>query len=191
MVVQRERKEKSLIAYNESLPYFSAIIEMLVYSKHLEDLQKAEKELQPLPITVEKNVKEPSPINIVGKNNPFNSQLNDSQIILLADCVNEAHIFTTQITAQILEDFFYCRLSGDLRSANNRLLAYFMVELNLNKFITNEWQSVIANNRLILAPTKDRYLNRSDLSTATENIKFKPPIGSEIIDKYIKQLKKD
>lgn len=127
---------------------------------------------------------------IVGKDNPFSCKLNKDEIALLTDCVNEANIFSTEITPQILEDFFYCRLSGALKSTNNRLLAYFMMRLSVKGYITYEWQSVIANNMLVLAPMKEKYLNNSDLSTANDNIKLISPKKSEIIDKYVKQLQK-
>jgi len=182
------------ISYDESLPYFSDIIKLLVYSQYLEDLQKAENELLPPPAsketTTEPQQEEASPKKIIGKDNPFNCTLNNSEIRLLADCVNEAHIFTTEITPQILEDFFYCRLAGALKSTNNRLLAYFMMRLSVHDYITYEWQSVVANNNLVLAPLKEKYLNASDLSTANDNIKYISPKKSEIIDKFIKQLKK-
>ncbi|MDR0681905.1 MAG: hypothetical protein LBG15_08695 [Dysgonamonadaceae bacterium] len=180
-------------SYNETLPYFSDIVKLLVFSKYLEDLQNAEKELLPPPAK-EEAVPEPqeesTPKKILGKDNPFSCKLDDTEMSLMTDCVNEAHIFTTEITPQILKEFFYCRLSGALKSKNNRLLAYFMIELNMRRYITNEWQSVISNNKLILAPMKEKYLNASDLSTACDNIRYISPKNSEIIDKYVKQLKK-
>jgi hypothetical protein len=184
---------KNPTSYDEALPYFSDIIKLLVYSKYLEDLQSAEKELLPPPAKEEAIAEiqeDSSPKKIVGKDNPFNCKLDDAEMRLMADCVNEAHIFTTEITPQILKDFFYCRLSGALKSKNNRLLAYFMIELNMRRYIANEWQSVISNNKLILAPMKEKCLNASDLSTACDNIRYISPKNSEIIDKYIKQLKK-
>jgi len=180
-------------SYDESLPYFSDIIKMLVCSKYLEDLQNAEKELLPPPAK-EETITEPQestpPKKIVGKDNPFNCKLNETEIRFMTDCVNEANIFSTEITPQILEDFFYCRLSGALKSTNNRLLAYFMMRLSVKGYITYEWQSVIANNKLVLASMKEKYLNNSDLSTANDNIKLISPKKSEIIDKYVKQLQK-
>ena len=100
-----------------------------------------------------------------------------------------AHI-TTTITFKILSDFFACKLNGVLKSNNNRLLAYLMMQLSCYNYIAYEWQSVIANNRLVLAKIKDKHLTRSDLSSATDNVKCIYPKGYEIIDKYIKQLKK-
>lgn len=180
-------------SYDELLPYFSDIIKLLVYSQYLEDLQKTESKLLPTPAKKETTTEpqeEASPKKIVGKDNPFNCKLNKTEIRLMTDCVNEANIFSTEITPQILEDFFYCHLSGALKSTNNRLLAYFMMRLSVKGYITYEWQSVIANNKLVLAPMKEKYLNNSDLSTANDNIKFISPKKSEIIDKYVKQLQK-
>ena len=180
-------------SYNESLPYFSNIIKLLVYSKYLDDLQKAENDLLQPTITKEV-IAEPqekaSPKKIVGKDNPFNCKLNKEEIRIMTDCANEAHIFSTEITTKILEDFFYCRLSGALKSTNNRMFAYFMSELCMRYYITNEWQSVIANNKLIFAPTKEKYLNASDLSTARETAYSSKSKKYQIIDKYIEQLKK-
>jgi len=181
-------------SYDESLPYFSFIVKLVVYSRYLEDLQKEEQEReeqeQALPSANAIEAVETTPKKIVGKENPFNCNLNKEAIRLLTDCVNETHIFTTEITPKILNDFLYCSLDGALKSNNNRLLAYFMTQLSLYKHITFEWQSVIANNKLVLAPMKEKYLNNSDLSTANDNIKYIAPKKSEIIDKYIKELKK-
>jgi len=180
-------------SYDEVLPYFSILVRLVVYSKYLEELQKREVELlslQETPNKIKKNKENVLPKKIAGKDNPFNCKLDSDAFRILTDCVNDAHIFTTEITPKILEDFFYCRLAGALKSANNRLLAYFMMKLSVNEYITYEWQSVIANNRLIFASKKEKYLNNSDLSTANDSIKYILPKKSAIIDKYIKELKK-
>ena len=128
---------------------------------------------------------------IVGKGtNPFQSDFTDEQIEILTACINEIQLFTTCISPKILKDFFACKLKGVLKSNNNRQLAYIMQSLNLRGFITDEWQSAIARNELVLGKTKDTPLTRTDLSTATDQINMKQPKGWEIIDNYIKQLKK-
>ncbi len=53
-----------------------------------------------------------------------------------------------------------------------------------------DYEYLLANNKLILAPKKEKYLNNSDLSSANDSIKYISPRKSEIIDSYIKQLKK-
>ena len=131
---------ESPTVYDESLPYFSFIVKLVVNSRYLEVLQKEEQEqVQPAEEVITM-VKKTTPKKIVGKENPFSCNLNKDAIRLLTKCVNETHIFTTEISPEILEDFLYCRLEGALKSNNNRLLAYFMTQLSLYKRITFEWQ---------------------------------------------------
>ena len=131
-----------------------------------------------------------NPTKIVGKSNPFKSTLKANEIKLLTECVNEANMFTTTVSTKILTDFFNCKLDGVLKVNNTRLLAYLMMQLSCYNYIVYEWQSVIANNKLILKKIKGEPLTRTDLSSATDQAKNIYPKGYEIIDKYIKQLKK-
>ena len=186
--------------YDEHLPYFSIIINFVVLSKYLNHLQEQESEYyidtvtiqeqeQTLPKEKEESI-ENKPVKIVGKSNPFKSVLTLKEISLLTDCINEAHVFTTTIKARILTDFFNCKLNGVLKVNNTRLFAYLMMQLGCYNYIVYEWQSVIANNKLILGKIKGEPLTRTDLSSATDQAKNIYPKGYEIIDKYIKQLKK-
>lgn len=186
--------------YDEHLPYFSIIINFVVLSKYLNHLQEQESEYyidtvtiqeqeQTLPKEKEESI-ENKPVKIVGKSNPFKSVLTLKEISLLTDCINEAHVFTTTINARILTDFFNCKLDGVLKVNNTRLFAYLMMQLGCYNYIVYEWQSVIANNKLILGKIKGEPLTRTDLSSATDQAKNIYPKGYEIIDKYIKQLKK-
>ena len=186
--------------YDEHLPYFSIIINFVVLSKYLNHLQEQESEYyidtvtiqeqeQTLPKEKEESI-ENKPVKIVGKSNPFKSVLTLKEISLLTDCINEAHVFTTTIKARILTDFFNCKLDGVLKVNNTRLFAYLMMQLGCYNHIVYEWQSVIANNKLILGKIKGEPLTRTDLSSATDQAKNIYPKGYEIIDKYIKQLKK-
>ncbi len=63
-------------------------------------------------------------------------------------------MFTTTVSAKILTDFFNCKLNGVLKVNNTRLLAYLMMQLSCYNYIVYEWQSVIANNKLILKKIK-------------------------------------
>lgn len=188
-----EEYSKQPTCYDERLPYFSYIVRFVVDTKYLEYLQQQEKQYAPLmehPIQPKEEKEIATSVKVVGKANPFKSVLTPQQIELVTTCINEVHIFTTTITPNILQSFFECTLDGALKSNNNRLLAYLMMKLSNYDFITYEWQSAIANNKLVLAKIKNSYLTRSDLSTANDNIKYIDPKGSEIIDKYINQLKK-
>ena len=184
--------------YDGRLPYLSIIVNLVVLSKYLRYLQEQESNYhtdavaiqeQALPKEKEESA-DTNPTKIVGKSNPFKSTLKANEIKLLTDCVNEANMFTTTVSAKILTDFFNCKLNGVLKVNNTRLLAYLMMQLSCYNYIVYEWQSVIANNKLILKKIKGEPLTRTDLSSATDQAKNIYPKGHEFIDKYIKQLKK-
>lgn len=180
---------------DDGLPYLSVIIQFIVSSKYLQYLQAQEEKLLVPEIPAEapqepKEEKQPEPVKVLGKSNPFQSNFTSKEIAILTDCVNEARVFTTSVTTTILKKFFACKLDGVLKSNNNRLLAYLMMKLSAYDYITYEWQSVIAKNQLVFGKTKDKSLTRTDLSTANDNLKYIEPKGHEIIDKYIKELKK-
>lgn len=189
-------------SYNDALPMFSYLIDAILYELYakylmaeiarieLTEVQTARSRYSVL-INDEPCEQKRKPV-IVGKGtNPFQSDFTDEQIEILTACINEIQLFTTCISPKILKDFFACKLKGVLKSNNNRQLAYLMQSLNLRGLITDEWQSAIARNELVLGKTKDTPLTRTDLSTATDQINMKQPKGWEIIDKYIKQLKKE
>ena len=184
--------------YDGRLPYLSIIVNLVVLSKYLRYLQEQESNYHTDAVTIQEQAlpkeKEESadtnPTKIVGKSNPFKSTLKANEIKLLIDCVNEANMFTTTVSAKILTDFFNCKLNGVLKVNNTRLLAYLMMQLSCYNYIVYEWQSVIANNKLILKKIKGEPLTRTDLSSATDQAKNIYPKGYEIIDKYIKQLQK-
>ena len=184
--------------YDGRLPYLSIIVNLVVLSKYLRYLQEQESNYhtdavaiqeQALPKEKEESA-DTNPTKIVGKSNPFKSTLKANEIKLLTDCVNEANMFTTTVSTKILTDFFNCKLDGVLKVNNTRLLAYLMMQLSCYNYIVYEWQSVIANNKLILKKIKGEPLTRTDLSSATDQAKNIYPKGYEIIDKYIKQLQK-
>ena len=192
---------KAHTLYNDALPMFSYLVDAILYERYAKYLMA---EIERIELTEVQTVQSCSSVLIndepceqkkkpviVGKGiNPFQSEFTDEQIEILTACINEIQLFTTHISAKILKDFFACKLKGVLKSNNNRQLAYLMQSLNLRGFITDEWQSAIARNELVLGKTKDTPLTRTDLSTATDQINMKQPKGWEAIDKYLKQLKK-
>lgn len=188
-------------SYNEALPMFSYLIDAILYELYAKYLMAEIERIELTEVQTDRSrysvlindepcEQKRKPV-IVGKGtNPFQSDFTDEQIEILTACINEIQLFTTCISPKIPKDFFACKLKGVLKSNNNRQLAYLMQSLNLRGFITDEWQSAIARNELVLGKTKDTPLTRTDLSTATDQINMKQPKGWETIDKYLKQLKK-
>ena len=193
---------KAHTLYNDALPMFSYLVDAILYERYAKYLMAEIERIELTEVKIalyrssilvndEPYEQKKKPV-IVGKGiNPFQSEFTDKQIEILTACINEIQLFTTHISAKILKDFFACKLKGVLKSNNNRQLAYLMQSLNLRGFITDEWQSAIARNEFVLGKTKNTPLTRTDLSSATDQINMKQPKGWEIIDKYIKQLKKD
>ena len=150
--------------------------------------------IEKVPEEMEKLVnEESSPIPIAETENPFESVLTDGQIAYLADCINDVKMFNTSVTPEELQAIFACKPKAILRSNNNRLIAFFFSGLSDRELITPNWQSVIANYQLFLSKDKSRekYINQSDLSSATNQIR---DIGVEgkytTINNYLKQVKK-
>ena len=190
--------------YDEVLPMFSSLIDAILYERYANylkceiekiEISEIKNSFQRHSTIVYDNI-EPSkpkekPLIVGYEINPFKSDFSEEQIGILTDCINDVKLFTTSVSPKITKNLFDCNLKGVLKSNNNRLLAYLMQSLNLRGYVTDEWQSTIARSKLILGKTKDTPLTRTDLSTATDQINMKQPKGWEIIDKYIKQLKKD
>lgn len=188
-------------AYDEQLPFFSSIVEAIVLEKYsvflketldrciLDSLPELSTDTTDLEKEVEELCRPKEKKEVVGTSNSFNHTFEAWQIELLTECVNQARVFTTILTPEILTDFFNCTLKGVLVSNNNRLLAYLMSQLSYRGYITDAWQAVISNKRLVMGKAKQAPLSRTDLSSANDSAKPLPK-GYEIIDKYIKQLKK-
>jgi len=162
--------------YDGQLPYFSAIILSIYLTEYISFLQSKLPEEKTVDIPKEEK-------------STFEHQLNPAQINLLTECLNDVRMFPESITSQTLENILTCTLSQPLKARNNRLLVYFFSALDDRSLITRNWQSVIDKNHLFLSSGKNRPLKQSDLSTTNSEIKTTPPIGSETIDKYLKQLK--
>jgi len=192
-----EKYEQQSDIYDKELPYLSFIIKEMVLLKFRPEINLLEdwyvEKETPKPVLSDVGAKMKQYQNLTRNSpkmeNPFLASFSDNQLEILTKCLTEAKVFSTHITKDIVKNLFEAKSDFLLRSANNKLLAYFFDLLNSGKYIVNEWQAVISNNRLILAPIKDEYLNNHDLNVATYTCKEDAPKGYEIIDKYIDQLK--
>ena len=174
--------------YDESLPYFSRIVQFIALSQYVQVLKY---ELEFYKSTNYANDGKLNPIDekpVIKKT--FESNFDKQQIEILTDCINKARIFTESVSFETVNQIFNCTLPRPLRVKNNRRLAYFLVSLDDRSLITHHWQSVCEANQLFLSSLKGNILKQTDLSTATNECRDFPPKDSAIIDKYIKELKK-
>lgn len=187
------RYEQANTVYDAELPYFSAVVKAVVlerYAAYLQD-RKSEEAMPDQPIITAHPPKAMPPI--AETDNPFDSTLTDEQIAFLAEGINDVKMFNVLLTADDLTAIFAGKPRAIVRSNNNRLVAFFFAGLSSRGLITPNWQSVIANCKLFLSKdrSRDKYINQSDLSTATNYIR---DVGVEgkyaTIERYLKQVKK-
>lgn len=187
------RYEQANTVYDAELPYFSAVVKAVVlerYAAYLQD-RKSKVAAQKEPKEVVMTTKAVLPI--AETDNPFDSTLNDEQIAFLVEGINDVKMFNVPLTPDDLTAIFAGKPHAIVRSNNNRLVAFFFAGLSDRGLITPNWQSVIANYKLFLSKdrSRDKYINQSDLSTATNYIR---DIGAEgkyaTIERYLKQVKK-
>lgn len=194
--------EQDNTAYDEELPYFSVVVKAVVLERYLAYLKKKKgdkpKEVlipQEEPIKQEQapdiiEVEKTAP-PVATMENPFESVLNDEQMEYLTECINEVKMFNASVSADDLRAIFACKPNMILKSKNNRYVAYFFAGLGYRELITSNWQSVIGNNKLFISSQKDSFLNQSDLSSATNNVREVDLKGKyAIIERYLKQVKK-
>lgn len=194
--------EQDNTAYDEELPYFSVVVKAVVLERYLAYLKKR-KEDKPKEVLIpqEEPIKQEQAPDIVEvektappvatMENPFESVLNDEQMEYLAECINEVKMFNASVSADDLRAIFACKPNTILKSKNNRYVAYFFAGLGYRELITSNWQSVIGNNKLFISSQKDSFLNQSDLSSATNNVREIDIKGKyAIIERYLKQVKK-
>lgn len=194
--------EQDNTAYDEELPYFSVVVKAVVLERYLAYLKKR-KEDKPKEVVIpqEEPIKQEQAPDIIEiektappvatMENPFESVLNDEQMEYLTECINEVKMFNASVSADDLRAIFACKPNTILKSKNNRYIAYFFAGLGYRELITSNWQSVIGNNKLFISSQKDSFLNQSDLSSATNNVREIDIKGKyAIIERYLKQVKK-
>lgn len=183
------RYERDNTAYDAELPYFSAVVNIVVRERYAAYLRQRETSMSE---SSRKAVSIAVP-PIAETENPFGSILTDEQIAYLAVAVNDVKMFNVSLSEDELKAIFACRPQAIVRSNNNRLVAFFFSGLSSRGLITPNWQSVIANHKLFLSKdtSRDKYINQSDLSTATNYIR---DVGVEgkyaTLEKYLMQVKR-
>lgn len=181
------RYEQDNTAYDTELPYFSAVVKAVVLERYAAYLQAR----KPEDVPQEKPTKIATPI--AETDNPFDSSLTDEQIAFLTEGINDVKMFNVPLTADDLTAIFAGKPHAIVRSNNNRLVAFFFAGLSDRGLITPNWQSVIANCKLFLSKdrSRDKYINQSDLSSATNYIRDIGIVGKyATIERYLKQVKK-
>lgn len=126
--------------------------------------------------------------NILTFKPDFQCYFNSAQMSHITHIVNEAHLFSPNVSEAEVKALFSCSLNHPFKSACNRRVAFFFDALCERKLITTRWQHVIDKNGLILSSTKDVLLNSSKLSTALNEAKQNGGSIYRTIELYVQEL---
>lgn len=117
------------------------------------------------------------------------SFLNDNQLSLIAHCANEAQLFTTLVDVGILRSLLEGKLHQPLKSANNRLVAFFFDRLCHHRLILGRWEHLLEQAGSILGPKDGRPLKHGQYSSALSLAKSNPNSMQEVISQCIQTVK--
>lgn len=115
--------------------------------------------------------------------------LNDNQLSLIAHCANEAQLFTTLVDVGILRSLLEGKLHQPLKSANNRLVAFFFDRLCHHRLILGRWEHLLEQAGSILGPKDGRPLKHGQYSSALSLAKSNPNSMQEVISQCIQTVK--
>ena len=117
------------------------------------------------------------------------SFLNDNQLSLIVHCANEAQLFTTPVDTGILRSLLEGTLHRPLKSANNRLVAFFFDRLCHHRLILSRWEHLLEQAGSILGSKDGRPLKHGQYSSALSLAKSNPNSMQEVISQCVQTVK--
>ena len=117
------------------------------------------------------------------------SYFNDIQLSLIADMVNEAHLFVSDVSIEDMELFFSCSLDRPLQVSNNGLAALFLDCLRSEHLISHNWQKLIADYQLLCSYKTRKVLKRTDISSSLSEYRNRHPQTLKAFANFAKKLK--
>lgn len=117
------------------------------------------------------------------------SYFNDFQLSLIADMVNEAHLFVSDVSIEDMELFFSCSLDRPLQVSNNGLAALFLDCLRSEHLISHNWQKLIADYQLLCSYKTRKVLKRTDISSSLSEYRNRHPQTLKAFANFAKKLK--
>ena len=117
------------------------------------------------------------------------SYFNDIQLSLIADMVNEAHLFVSDVSMEDMELFFSCSLDRPLQVSNNGLAALFLDCLRSEHLISHNWQKLIADYQLLCSFKTMKILKRTDISSSLSEYRNRHPQTLKAFANFARKLK--
>ena len=108
---------------------------------------------------------------------------------LIANMVNEVHLFVSDVTKEDMEKFFSCSLDRPLQVSNNGLAALFLDCLRSEHLISHNWQKLIADYQLLCSFKTMKVLKCTDISTSLSEYRNRHPQTLKAFANFARKLK--
>lgn len=115
--------------------------------------------------------------------------LNTEQMSLIAQCVNEAHLFSDIVSTDDIEALLHCKEGFHLYAKRLNQIAKLFDRLSFHNLICHNWQSVLSKNRLLLSFKTGLPVSRSNLSSALSQLKKRDDATANHIEQIVKEVK--
>lgn len=100
--------------------------------------------------------------------------LSENELCLIAECVNEVHVFMEELQPSTLSALLECRLSSPLQAASTRKVAVFFDLLLVNGVIVDNWQQLLERSGSVLSSHKGTIISRTGYSSALSATRLHP-----------------
>lgn len=96
----------------------------------------------------------------------LNCRVKEEDMVLLAECANQASFFKEIIDAATISDLLYCRLAVPLVAGNLMGIAYFLDRLSAMHLIGRNWQTTLERCGAILQQGKNKTQSHASYASA-------------------------
>ena len=110
--------------------------------------------------------------------------LSEDTLQVLTEAANDIPLFKREVSQSDMNFLFNkCKqpFGEPLVANSNEVLSYFLSRLNYHGIISNKYQTIIADNKLVMRSTGTRALTQTDISSALRNFESSDnPITSRV-----------
>lgn len=113
----------------------------------------------------------------------------DSEWRIITNCVNEANLFTQEVSIEQIKSLFMCKPTEQLYTSNLETLCYFFQKLHVADYI-KKWQTKLAKSNAIISASTMRPITAHNMSSILSRHRSngREVINQVVIDNLIHQL---
>lgn len=118
-------------------------------------------------------------------------RVKEEDMVLLAECANQASFFKSIIEAATISDLLHCRLAAPLVADNLMGVAYFFDQLNAMHLVGRNWQTTLERCGAILLQGEDKPQSHANYASALSRAKRSGCFrGVDVIEATLAHIRK-